>query len=446
MRGHQPRLTLHIFNCFNRLTRFLCHILCHFVETRPHRGCSIAIERGKLSRRCGQCEIALEARLPGGIALTFFRHIVGYKESVLLPHHPNQHLTPVTKVFHPLLALIASASDKELAKYVQYLKEENKILRARIPGQIHTRPTERERLLKFGKPLGRAIEELITIVNPKTFYRWTREGDAKRTTNPKGGQRKPRELRELVLRIATTTGFGYTRIIGELRKLGIKKISRQTVRNILKEEGIEPGPDRTSDSWSEFLQRHGETLWACDFFSVKAVTPRGLRDMYILAFLCLKSREVILSDSTEHPNSAWVTRQAEMFIDETCDRDEKPSILMHDLDTKFTKQFVTKLRDHGVRTNALPKASPNLNGRCERFIGTIRWECLDKFLIFGKRHLDHLLSEFASYYNERRSHSERDNLPPRRKILDEVEFIPHDEIEVKSYVGGLVKSFERRAA
>jgi len=370
------------------------------------------------------------------------------KASRLQIHPESQNGTSGTpKLFHPLLALIASATDKELAKYVQYLKEENKILRARIPGQVHTRSAERERLLKFGKPLGRAIEELITIVSPKTFYRWVREeGRGSGPKNPKGGQRKPREIRELVLRIATQTGFGYTRIIGELRKLGIKKISRQTVRNILKEEGIEPGPDRTSDSWSEFLKRHGETLWGCDFFSVKAVTPRGLRDMYVMVFLCLKTREVILSDSTEHPNSAWVTSQAEMFIDETSGREEKPAIVMHDLDTKFTKEFVAKLKDHGVKTNALPKASPNLNGRCERFVLTVKSECLRKFIIFGKRHLDHLLAEFSGYYNERRAHSERENLPPIRDVPEDVEFLSLDQVEVKTYVGGLVKSFERKAA
>ena len=151
----------------------------------------------------------------------------------------------MSKIFHPLLALIASSTDRELAKYIQFLKEENKILRARVPGQIHTRPGERERMLKFGKAIGRAIEELITIVTPGTFYRWLREEDGKsKVKNPKGAQRKPREIRELVIQIAKATGFGYTRIIGELRKLGIKKISRQTVRNILKEEGIEPGPER----------------------------------------------------------------------------------------------------------------------------------------------------------------------------------------------------------
>lgn len=277
-------------------------------------------------------------------------------------------------IFHPLLALIASATDRELAKYVEYLKEENKILRARIPGQIHTRPEERERLLKYGKKVGRAIEELIGIVTPATFYRWCREKKGtKKVQNPKGRQRKPKEIRELVIEIAKTTGFGYTRIIGELRKVGIKKISRQTVRNILKEEGIQPGPERTSDCWDNFVKRHADTLWGCDFFSVKTVTTRGLRDMYVLVFLCLETREAIVSPSTEHPNSAWVVQRTENFLDQTVNREKKPSIVMFDRDTKFTREFVAKLKGHGVRTNALPKASPNLNGRCERFIGTLRF-------------------------------------------------------------------------
>jgi putative transposase len=353
------------------------------------------------------------------------------------------------KIFHPLLALIASATDRELAKYVEFLKEENRILRERVPGQIHTKPSERERLLKLGKQLGRAIEELLTIVSPSTFYRWVREekNGRPKPKNPKGGQRKPKELREIVIQIATTTGFGYTRIIGELRKLGIRSISRQTVRNILKEEGIEPGPDRTSDSWTNFLKRHKETLWACDFFSVKAVTARGIRDMYVLVWLCLETREAIVSPSTEHPNSAWVVVQTERFLEDTGSREQRPEIVIHDMDTKFTQQFKDTLASRGVRTNKLPKTSPNLNGRCERFIQTIKLECLAKFIIFGRRHLDHLLSEFTTYYNGCRSHMERGHLPPLRgEEPAEVSTLQLHEIEVKSYVGGLVKAFERKAA
>ncbi len=116
------------------------------------------------------------------------------------------------KIFHPLLSLIASASNNELARYVEFLKEENKILRSRIRGQVHTKPDERSRLVKLGKALGQALEELITLVAPSTFYRWCREADSGKTKpNPKGGQRKPREIREEVLEIARATSFGYTK-------------------------------------------------------------------------------------------------------------------------------------------------------------------------------------------------------------------------------------------
>jgi putative transposase len=119
---------------------------------------------------------------------------------------------------------------------------------------------------------------------------------------------------------------------------------------------------------------------------------------------------VIVSESTLHPNSAWVEEQADLFVDQTIGRENRPDIVMHDLDTKFTKEFTAKLKERGLRTNPLPKASPNLNGRCERFIGTIRWECLDKFIVFGKQHLDYLVSEFVTFYNHQRAHMERDHL------------------------------------
>jgi putative transposase len=339
----------------------------------------------------------------------------------------------MAKIFHPLLALIASATDRELAKHVQFLKEENKILRARVPGQIHTRPGERERLIKFGKAIGRAVEELITIVTPGTFYRWLREQHGQpNTNNPKGGQRKPREIRELVILIAKTTGFGYTRILGELR-------------NILKEAGIEPGPERQSDCWNEFIGRHAETLWACDFFSVKTVTTRGFQRMYVLVFLCLETREVIVSPATDHPNSAWVVKQAEAFADQTANREKQPDIVLHDRDTKFTKEFVNKLKDRGLRPSRLPIASPNLNGRCERFIQTIKLEHLTKCSLTISKNTNRCASVLNSH-NAVRSHTERNHLPPIHDNPEEVDSLPLDQIEIKSYVGGLVKSFERNAA
>ncbi len=93
-----------------------------------------------------------------------------------------------------------------------------------------------------------------------------------------------------------------------------------------------------------------------------------------------------------------------------------------------------------------PKGSPNLNGRCERVIETIKLECLAKFIVFGKRHMDYLISEFVTFYNHHRAHMERDNLPPIREVPDEVASLKLNEVVVKSHVGGLVKSFERKAA
>ena len=168
--------------------------------------------------------------------------------------------------------------------------------------------------------------------------------------------------------------------------------------------------------------------------------------MYVLVWLCMSSREVIVSTSTEHPNSAWVVDQAKRFLDQTAGREQKPAIVMHDRDTKFTKEFIQTLNNAGVRTNPLPKASPNMNGRCERFIETIKLECLSKFIIFGKRHLDHLLTEFTEYYNHHRSHMSRDYLPPIREEPDEVKKMSIEQVDVKSFVGGLGKAFERKAA
>jgi putative transposase len=155
---------------------------------------------------------------------------------------------------------------------------------------------------------------------------------------------------------------------------------------------------------------------------------------------------VIVSESTLHPNSAWVEKQADLFVDQTAGRATQPDIIMHDRDTKFSKDFVDTVKKNGMRTNALPITSPNLSGRTERIIGQIKSECLSKFILFGRKHLDHIVAEYVDYFNTRRSHSSRANLPPLADQPEEVSLLRMDQIEVKSYVGGLVKSFERKAA
>jgi len=173
----------------------------------------------------------------------------------------------MARIFHPLFLLLASSTEKELARQNQYLKEENRTLRAKLPKRITVTPEERRRLVKVGKKLGPAIKELITIVTPGTFARWVRDGEKPKGKPRKTGRpRTPQEVRDLVVKIAAETGWGYTRILGELKRLGIRKISRQTVKNILKEHGFDPGPTRGQGTWDEFLKIHATTLWQCDFF------------------------------------------------------------------------------------------------------------------------------------------------------------------------------------
>ena len=288
------------------------------------------------------------------------------------------------QLFHPLLTLIATASDSLLAKYVLYLKNENRILRDRIPGEIHTKPHERAQLLKYGKPLGKAINELITILTPGTFHRWVREEKRRRKRKLIGRPGKSAVLRELDLKIARETGFGYTRILGELRKLGISRICRQTVKNIVKEAGIEPSPKRSTGTWDQFLKTHAETLWAYDFFTKRAVTPQGLVDLYVLVFMHLETREVFVTPSTRNPDSAWVTKQAKAFANHVADREQKQTYLIHDRDTKFSAEFRQFLKNEDIQPKRLPIRSPNLNAQVERFVQTIKYEALNHFIAFGK--------------------------------------------------------------
>jgi putative transposase len=222
----------------------------------------------------------------------------------------------MTRLFHPILAFIAGADVKNLAAQVAYLKTENELLRKRLPKRVVLETKEKRRLAKLAAAVRGMLKNLATIADPATILRWIREFERKGTTPKPGSKRKPGrprtndDIRALVLRIANETGWGYTRILGQLRRLGIKSISRQTVKAILKENGFEPGPQRGVGSWAEFLKAHAETLWQTDFFSVKAWTPKGLVEYFAIAFIHVGSRRVWVTPVTANPDSAWVVHQA----------------------------------------------------------------------------------------------------------------------------------------
>ena len=221
----------------------------------------------------------------------------------------------VRTLYTAMMVLLAKATDRELARMVSYLKEENKILRARLPERINVTPKERERLLRFGRNLGKAIHKVVTIVSPSTFLRWLREEKPRKGKSRKRGRPKTAEaMRELILKLARENDWGYTRIMGELKKLGITPPSRNTVKNILKKAGLEPGPNRGEGTWDEFLTRHAATLVQCDFLNKRIWTPKGLRDVFVLVFLHVGTRRVFVSPTTTNPTEAWVREQTQTYL------------------------------------------------------------------------------------------------------------------------------------
>jgi putative transposase len=282
-------------------------------------------------------------------------------------------------------------------------------LRSKLPARVPVTPQECGRLVKFGARLGKALSELCSIVHPETLRHWIRE-DRRHVTPVKVGRRPTAEsIRNLIVKLARETGWGYTRILGELRKLGIRSVSRNTVKNILIANGLDPGPKRGIGTWDEFLKLHAATLWQCDFMSLKAVTPKGFRDLFVLVFLHVETRCVFVTPATYHPNEAWVCDQAKAFARHAKKSRIGADIVMHDRDSKFSAAFDEELRDAGLRVQKAAFRSANTVAFVERLIQTLGQECLDHFIVFGERHLNHLCTVFVEYYHRLRPHQGKDN-------------------------------------
>lgn len=278
-----------------------------------------------------------------------------------------------------------------LLREISYLKAENQILRSRLPKQMQTTPAERSLLVRLGAPLGNAIQELLSAVNYKTFLRWVREEKAgkTRTQKPRHPGRPPvaEDVKAIILRLAKETGWGYARIQGEMKKLGIT-VATNTIKKILIQNGFHPSPNRTKGDWDRFIKRHIDTLWACDFFTKDVWAGFGKVTYYILFFIHVGTRRVKVAGMTCQPNGPWVEQQARNLVMDLAERGEKAAYLIKDGDTKFTEKFDEVFKSEGIKVKRLPYASPNLNAFAERFVQSIKNECVDQFVVFGERHLE----------------------------------------------------------
>ena len=190
------------------------------------------------------------------------------------------------------------------------------------------------------------------------------------------------------------------RICGELRKLGIR-VGATTIRTLLRRHGLGPAPRRCGPTWAQFLKAQAEGIVACDFFTVETIR---LHTLYVLLFLQLSTRQIVAAGVTAHPDTAWVTQQARNATMNLNDRGVSIKLLLRDHDAKFTRSFDDVFRSEGGQVLRTPIRAPKANAYAERWIQTVRAECLDWTLVLGRRHLLRLLRAYVRHYNQQRPH------------------------------------------
>jgi hypothetical protein len=276
-------------------------------------------------------------------------------------------MTPLLLPLQMLLLMFAGWVNRHQLDVIEYLQEENRVLKERMGGRrLRFTDVERRRLARKAQALGRKVlNELETLVTPDTLLRWYRELVASKWNyNHRRGPGRPRikkTIVDLVHQMALENpAWGYTRIRGALANLG-HRVGRGTIANILRENGIEPAPERDAHTrWSTFLKAHWECLTATDFMSVEVRTFKGLVTQYILFFIDIASRSVHVAGITAHPDNSWMTQIARNItdMDDGFLRGKRYVIL--DRDAKYSDGFRNVLVREGIHVVRLPPRSPNL--------------------------------------------------------------------------------------
>jgi putative transposase len=355
-------------------------------------------------------------------------------------------------ILHVLIAMVAGWIHRHQQHVITYLKEENRVLKAKLPGGcLRLSDTERRALAALAYPLGRQqLKDTATIATPDTLLRWYKrliadKFDGSKKRKRPGRPRVPEEVEELVLRMAEENPtWGYRRIQGALANLG-HSIDKITVLNILRRHHLDPAPKRREAgmSWSQFLKMHWEVLAATDFFTVEVATWHGLVTYYVLVVMELSTRQVHIAGITPHPTAAFMQQCARQLTDHFDGFLLGKRYLLHDRDTKFTDAFDHLLRDSGVEPVVLPRRSPNLNAYCERFIRSIKEEALHWFIILGEASLRHVLREYLAHYHTERNHQGLEN----HLIAPEAEVGGHTgQVVCRERLGGLLRYYHREAA
>jgi transposase InsO family protein len=346
-----------------------------------------------------------------------------------------------------LLFLLIGWVSRQQEDVIEYLKAENRALLEQLGGKrLRFTDAQRRRLACKAKPLGRRrLRELSPVVTPDTLLRWYRELVAKKYDESAArGLGRPRiagEIQKWITKMAIENPrWGYTRIQGALANLGYT-VGRNTIKRVLVENGIDPAGKR-SITWKTFLKAHWGAIAATDFFTIEVVTWRGLVRYFVLFVIDLKMRRVEIAGIAASPDGAWMHQIARNLTN--CDDGALLDFqyLIHNRDPLFTKTFRGTLESAGVRPLRLPSRSRNLNAYAERFVRSIKSECLAQVIPIGEGHLRRAVREYVAHYHGERNHQGIDN----RLIDSSVDDArTGGSIECRERLGGLLRYYHRAA-
>jgi transposase InsO family protein len=350
-----------------------------------------------------------------------------------------------------LLTLRYSANQDE-ALEVLVLRQQIRILERRVGRPV--RPSRVEKLLlaltairirERTRKGRKRLKDSILLFKPATVLKWHRELVKRKWTFQQqakvGRPRIEAELEALIVRLANENpGLGFEKLQGELLKLGYD-VGISTVRDVLARHHIPPVPerDRTHSNWRTFLSHYRTQMLACDFFTIETVF---LKTIYVLFFIDMGTRRVCLAGCTRHPDSAWVTQQARQLTWQLQEQESHTRFLIHDRDNKFTGSFEAVFATEGIETVLTPYRAPNANAVAERWVRSVRTECLDQLLIVNETHLRRVLREYIDYYDKARPHqglAQQAPIPfPRGPS--------HGENHCRDVLGGIIHDYRREAA
>lgn len=328
---------------------------------------------------------------------------------------------------------------------IAVLRHQSAVLRRQVPRPRYT-PADRMVLAALAKLLPRK-RWAVFLVTPATLLRWHRELIARRWTYPwtgRGRRGLDEEIVALVVRLARENPrWGYLRIVGECRNLGVR-VSATSVRRILRRDGLGPAPRRGGPTWAQFLRTQASGLLATDFFTVETV---GLTRLYVLFVVEVQRRAVFLVGITAHPTGAWVAQQARNLVMDLEEQGHRFRYLIRDRDAKFTATFDAVFGTVGIEVVKIPPRAPRANAYAERWVRTVRTECLDWTLVWNQRRLHRVLTEYLRHYNTVRPHRSLDLQPPRlAPRLTLVEPIGRESpVQRVDILGGLIHEYRRAA-